>query len=389
MEFAETEEQRRFRQHVREWLDTSLERLYAGPVPPYAGAAMPIELRREWQRILHDGGWTGLHWAAEYGGRGLTLFEQQIFYDECGRARAPEPLNVIGLYMVGPTIIDWGTEAQKHRYLSRILSGEDIWCQGFSEPEAGSDLASVSTRAVRQGDAYVVNGRKIWTSYGSIARYCLLLVRTSEEDVRHRGLTCLLLDMSSPGVSVRPITQITGRSEFAELVFDDVVVPVEDRIGAEGEGWRVVITTLLHERGTMPFALHAGSKMLCDELLELLRAAGLAGDPAITDALVDLDIELESLRLANLLAIPRMLVSGPSAIDAVRKLIWERLEQHASHIAMEAMGAEFVARDHEQPRAAVWSYHYLRNRGRTIEAGTTEVLKNSLAERVLGLPRVR
>ena len=214
-----------------------------------------VAVRRAWQKKLFEAGWIGIGWPEEYGGRGASLMQEAIYNEEMARAQAPATANVIGLNMVGPTILAVGTPQQKARYLPKILSGEEIWCQGFSEPNAGSDVASLQTRGVREGDDFVVNGQKVWTSYGYVADFCILLVRTDFEAPKHKGLSYLIVDMKSPGVSAKPLVQMTGEAEFAELFFENVKVPVANLVGELNKGWMVAITTLMHERGVSRLAL--------------------------------------------------------------------------------------------------------------------------------------
>jgi alkylation response protein AidB-like acyl-CoA dehydrogenase len=391
MDFTDTTAEAAFRLEVREWLRRHLPAGWTEtPDPRPRDRKEAEELRRWWQRELFDGGWAGLAWPEAYGGRGATLVEQVIFNEEAAKARAPEPINVIGLYMAGPTIISWGTEEQKARYLQPLLSGEEIWCQGFSEPGAGSDLGALRTAALRDGDAYIVNGQKVWTSYGHIADFCLLLTRTDPDAPKHAGLTYVIADMHDPGVEVRPLVQITGDPEFNEMFFTDARVPVENRLGEEGDGWKVAMTTLLHERGTMAFGLQVGSRVLLDSLVELARKLGRADDPVVRERLAGFQLEVEGLRIINLRALSKLLAGAPGPEGSASKLIWERAQQAMGEFAMELLGTS--GQVYDGPGSVGdgrWQYAYLRSRGNTIEAGTTEVLKNIVAERVLGLPRSR
>jgi alkylation response protein AidB-like acyl-CoA dehydrogenase len=395
MDFRDTPEEAAFRTEVRAWLREHLPADWHGaPVPKVTDGPeerKKIEdLRRWWQRELFDGGWAGLAWPAEYGGRGAGLIEQVIFNEESARARAPEPINVIGLHMAGPTIIAWGSEAQKRRYLEPLLSGEEIWCQGFSEPGAGSDLGGARTRAVRDGDTYVVNGQKVWTSYGHIADFCILVTRTDMDAPKHAGLTYLLCPMKQDGVTVRPLVQITGDPEFNELFFDDARVPVSERLGEEGDGWKVAMTTLLHERGTMSFSLQIMSRITLDGLIGLTKELGVAADPAVRERLAGFQIDVDALRVTNLRAVSKMAKGVPGPEGSMAKLLWERVQQAMGEYAMELLGtAGQVMVGADSAADGYWQYLYLRGRGHTIEAGTTEILKNIIAERVLGLPRSR
>ncbi len=391
MDFTDTTAEAAFRQEVREWLRAHLpDGWFERPDPRPRDPRKAEELRRWWQRELYDGGWAGLAWPQDYGGRGATLVEQVIFNDEAAKARAPEPINAIGLHMAGPTIIAWGTEEQKARYLEPLLSGEEIWCQGFSEPGAGSDLGSLRTRAVREGDTYIVNGQKVWTSYGQIADFCILLTRTAPDAAKHAGLTYLIADMHDPGVEVRPLVQITGDPEFNEMFFTDAHVPVSNRLGQEGDGWKVAMTTLMHERGTMSFSLQVMSRMTLDSLIQLVRKLGRADDPVVRQRLAGFQLDVEGLRITNMRALSTLLAGSPGPEGSAAKLVWERVQQGMGEFAMDLLGTAGQVSD--GPSAVDdgrWQYAYLRGRGHSIEAGTTEVLRNIIAERVLGLPRSR
>jgi alkylation response protein AidB-like acyl-CoA dehydrogenase len=388
MDFRDTPEEAAFRAEVRGWLRATLtDAWFDDPDPSPRDPTRTEELRRWWQRELYDAGWAGLTWPTDYGGRGGTMVQQVIFNEESARARAPEPIGVIGLYMAGPTILAWGTDEQKRRYLPPLLAGDEIWCQGFSEPEAGSDL-DVRSRAVRDGDDYVVNGQKVWTSYGHIADWCLLVTRSDPHAPKQTGFTYLIGDMHASGVSVRPLVQITGRAEFNELFFDDVRVPVSHRLGAEGEGWQVAMTTLLHERGTMAASLQVMSRITLDRLVALTAELGVAGDPVVRERLAGFQMDVEALRLTNLRAITKMERGIPGPEGSMSKLLWERVQQGMGEYAMELLGtAGLLMSDASGDRDGIWAHVYLRGRGHTIEAGTTEILKNIVAERVLGLPR--
>ncbi len=395
MDFRDSQDEAAFRAEVRAWLAEHLpagwsERPYARPGGEATGDGDAEQLRRWWQRELYDGGWAGLTWPVEYGGRGASLVHQVIFNQEAARAQAPEPINVIGLYMAGPTILSVGTETQKRRYLPPLLAGAEIWCQGFSEPGSGSDLGAARTRAVREGDVYVVNGQKVWTSYGHLARFCILLARTDPDQPKHAGLSYFLLDMDQPGVTVRPLVQITGDPEFNEVFFDDARVPVSERLGEEGDGWKVAMTTLLHERGTMSVGLQVMSRITLDRLIELVRKLDRADDPVVRERIAGFALDVEALRITNLRSVSGLRNGVPGPEGSMAKLLWERVQQGMGEFAMELLGAAGqVTGGPEVVDGGWWQYIYLRGRGHTIEAGTTEVLKNIIAERVLGLPRSR
>jgi alkylation response protein AidB-like acyl-CoA dehydrogenase len=284
--------------------------------------------------------------------------------------------------MAGPTIIAHGTEEQKARYLQPLLAADEIWCQGFSEPDAGSDLAAARTRAERRGDVYVVNGQKVWSSFAHIADFCILVTQSDPDAEHYRNLTYLLVDMHAPGVEVRPLRQITGEAEFNEIFFTDVQVPVENRLGDEGDGWQVAMTTLLHERATLGFALTATFDALFGRLLE--ETEQRKPTPYVRDALAREWIELQALRFTNYRALgtyQRTGVPGPEGSGV--KLRWSEANQRLTKLARELRGPDGILDD------GWWNHQQLRSRGNTIEAGTSEVLRNIIAERVLGLPRSR
>jgi alkylation response protein AidB-like acyl-CoA dehydrogenase len=367
-----------FRDELRAWLIGN----HPGREPE--GDLAGFEFRRAWQRTLHEAGWAGVSWPREYGGRGATLVEQAIYNEEMVRAQAPSAANVLGLAMGGPTVIAHGTEEQKRRYLEPILAASEIWCQGFSEPGSGSDLASVKTRAVRDGDGWVVTGQKVWTTLAQHAKWCMLVARSDADAPRHQGLTYFLMDMEQDAVQVRPLRQITGESEFNELFIEEARIPDENIVGGEGNGWAVAITTLMHERATLAFGLQIGVKLALRELIDEARDTGAARDPLVRDRLAQLYIEAEVLRLnayRGLSAIMRDGVPGPEG--SLGKWQWAEVNQALTELAMDLRGPRAVLYDD------TWSFRFLRARANSIEGGTTEILKNIVAERVLGLPRMR
>lgn len=371
-----------FRDALRGWL--------AANAPSDWNGAQGFDYLRAWQRRVHAAGWAGVSWPCEYGGRGATVVEQVIFIEEMARAAAPPLANVLGLSLIGPTIIAHGTEAQKRRYLAKILSADEIWCQGFSEPNAGSDLAGLSTEARFDGDHFVVNGQKVWTSYGHVADWCELVVRTDPSAAKHKGLTVLLVDMDSPGVEVRPLRQMTGESEFSELFFHDVRVPAANVLGAVNDGWNVALGTLMHERATLGAAMHATYKRQFDRLLELAHESGRDRDPVIRQKLAQVYSEIEILRLNQMRAVSRIGTGGiPGPEGSIQKLFWSELNQRFQQVAQEILGPYGQLENGADlaPDAGQWAYSYLRARGNTIEAGTSEVQRNIIGHFVLGLPR--
>ncbi|MEA2358492.1 MAG: hypothetical protein QOI62_1752 [Solirubrobacteraceae bacterium] len=367
-----------FRDELRTWLADN----HPGPEPE--GDVAGFQFRRDWQRRLHEAGWAGVSWPREYGGRGATLVEQAIYNEEVERARAPSAANVLGLAMGGPTVIAHGTDEQKHRYLEPILSASEIWCQGFSEPDSGSDLASLKTRAVRDGDDWVVTGQKVWTTLAHHAKWCMLVARTDPDAPRHQGLSYFLMDMEQDAVQVRPLRQITGEAEFNELFIEEARVPHANIVGGEGNGWAVAITTLMHERATLAFGLQIQVKIAVHQLMDEARGSGAAADPVVRDRLAQLYIEGEVLRLNALRGLSAIMRSGvPGPEGSLGKWQWAEVNQALTELAMDLRGERAVLHDD------TWTYRFLRARANSIEGGTTEILKNIIAERVLGLPRMR
>jgi len=373
-----------FRDEIRAWLEAN----HPGQEP--SGDEAAFQFRRDWQRRLNDAGWAGVSWPTEYGGRGATLIEQAIFNEEVVRAKTPQVANVLGLAMGGPTVIAHGTEEQKRRYLPEILSAGEIWCQGFSEPESGSDLASLKTRAVRDGEDWVVTGQKVWTTFAHHAKWCMLVARTNPDAPKHQGLTYFLMDMEQDAVQVRPLRQITGEAEFNELFIEEARIPHENIVGGEGNGWAVAITTLMHERFTLAFGLQMSAQIALGQLAEKARnTPGRDGrpaseDPVIRQRLAQLMIEAEVLRLnayRGLSAVMRHGVPGPEG--SLGKWHWSEVNQSMTELAMDIAGPHAMLAEDE------WTYRFLRARANSIEGGTTEILRNIVAERVLGLPRMR
>jgi alkylation response protein AidB-like acyl-CoA dehydrogenase len=379
MDLTFSERETAFRDELRSWLAENPP----GPEPAGGGTDAYDSWRRDWQRKLYDGGWAAPGWPVEYGGRGASLTETAIYFEEIGRARVPLPANILGLLLGGPTLMVWGTDEQKDRYLQPILSADEIWCQGFSEPDAGSDLASLKTRAVKSGEKWVVSGQKVWTSGAQHSKWCMLVARTDSDVPKHKGLTYFLLDMEQDAVQVRPLRQMTGESEFNELFFEEAAISNENVIGGVGNGWKVALTTLMNERAGLGFMLQVRLRQLLDDVFELAGERRLLEDPRYADALADLHMRCESIRLLawkGLTDVERYGQPGPEG--SLVKWLWSETNQQLTQLAADVIGAEaFTA-------GTRWSYELLRARGNTIEGGTTEVLKNIVAERVLGLPRL-
>ena len=381
-----------FRDEVRTWLQEN----HPGPEPE-AGLDEVMTFRGEWQRKLHEAGWAGISWPKEFGGRGATMIEQAIFAAEASRQEAPSPANVLGLAMGGPVVIAHGTEEQKARYLEPILTGEEIWCQGFSEPESGSDLASLKTRAVKDGDEWVVTGQKVWTTFAQYAKWCMLVARTDPDAPKHQGLTYFLMDMKQEGVQTRPLVQITGEGEFNEVFFEEARVPDANVVGGVGNGWAVAITTLMNERAGLAFGAISQIQNSLGRLSKLAQETPADGgtaadDPYFRQRIAQLYIEVETMRLNAYRGLTKTMQSGiPGPEGSLGKWQWADLNQGLTELALEIEGAYSVlARGSEHAVAGgAWQYGFLRSRANSIEGGTTDILKNIIAERVLGLPRLR
>jgi|HubBroStandDraft_3_1064219.scaffolds.fasta_scaffold14423_3 alkylation response protein AidB-like acyl-CoA dehydrogenase len=393
MDLNLTPEETKFRDELRTWLEANVPKDWGEWREKPLEESFPY--LRAWQRKLYEGGWAAVSWPKEYGGRGATLMEQSLFWEEMARVEAPPMANSLGLGLIGPTIIAYGTDEQKKRFIPKILSAEEIWCQGFSEPNAGSDLAALQTEARLDGDHYVVNGQKVWTSYGWIGNWCELVVRTDSSVPKHKGLSVLLIDMKSPGVEVRPLKQMTGESEFNEIFFRDVRVPVANLLGKVNDGWNVAVSTLMYERGSYGARLHLIFKRAITRLIELSHKFQKDGHPAAQDPITRQKLaqcyaEIEIMRWNQLRAFSRVTATGvPGPEGSIQKIFWSELNQRLQQIAQEIFGAygQLLAGDKDAVDNGIWSYGYLRTRGNTIEAGTSEVQRNIIGHFVLGLPR--
>lgn len=389
MDLNLTESEKQFRDELAQWLksnapgDWEQRRLRDSMHERF-------EFLRTWQKKVFQAGWAGVSWPKEYGGRGATLMEQVIFTQEMAKAGAPPLANVLGLSLIGPTIIHYGTEGQKKRFLSNILSADEIWCQGFSEPNAGSDLAGLRTEARLEGDHYIVNGQKIWNSYGWAAHWCALVTRSDPNSQKHKGLTYLLVDMKSPGVEVRPLRQMTGESEFTELFFRDVKVSAENVLGTPGDGWNVALGTLAHERATLGVAMQIVMRRQLDRVIELSRTLGKSADPVARQKIAQSYIENEIVRLTHLRAVSRIIQTGaPGPEGSILKLEWSEANQRFQAMAQEILGpyGQLTEGSDLALDNGAFTYSYLRSRGNTIEAGTSEIQRNIVSQHVLGLPR--
>ncbi|NOT62603.1 MAG: acyl-CoA dehydrogenase [Acidobacteria bacterium] len=389
MDLRLTPDEEQFRDELRAWLAVNVPTDWKA-AREEGGGTEHFEMLRQWQRKVYDAGWASVSWPKEYGGRGAGIIQQAIFQEEWARAEAPPLVNVLGLYLIGPTIIAAGTPEQKTRFLSKIVSAEEIWCQGFSEPNFGSDVAGLATKAVLDGDHFVINGQKIWTSYAHVADWCLLLVRTDQNVPKHKGITALLVDMHSPGVEVRPLKQITGDASFNEVFFSNVRVPVANVLGEVNQGWKTAITTLMNERANLGGSTYIGFKRNLETLIERVRATKRNGkatsqDPLVRQKIAQAYLELEVFRLNNTRSLSKISKTGhPGPEGSILKIFWSEYNQRFQQTAMEALGPH--AQLHSFDNGA-WAFNYLRTRANTIEAGTSEILRNIVAERVLGLPK--
>jgi alkylation response protein AidB-like acyl-CoA dehydrogenase len=395
VDFTLTPDQQAFRERVRSWLEANVPAEWTSLGSTEVPRADAYELIRRWQRRLFEGGFIGLTWPRQYGGQGLTFVEEMILHEELALQKAPPILNILGVGMAGPTIIAYGTEEQKQRYPARILSCEEIWCQGYSEPNAGSDLAALQTRAVKDGDHWVVNGQKVWTSLAHVADWMMLLARTDPDAPRHKGLTYFLLDMHAQGVTVKPLKQLTGDAEFNEVFFDNVRVPERQVLGEVGNGWAVGLTTLMYERLALGFGLQVRLRIALESLVEMGRRVEKTGravtrDPLLRQKLAQLWIDTEALKYTGARAITKLLrgeLPGPEA--SAGKMGWVETHQRLQELAMEIEGpySQLMRGSDRAIDGGVWQYGFLRSRANSIEGGTTEIQKNIIGERVLGLPK--
>jgi len=389
MDLKFSAEDEAYRLKLRSWLEDNMP-----SEPPPHGQDAGFAYRRAWQRKLYDGGWVGIQWPKAYGGQGATLIQQAIYAQETARARAPQPANGLGISIVGPTLIHHGTEEQKKRYIPKILNADEIWCQGFSEPNSGSDLASLQTKAVLDGDAFVVNGQKIWTSLGQYADWCILLVRTDPDAPKHRGITFLLVDMHTPGITVRPLKQITGHAEFNETFFDNVRVPRENVVGEINEGWRIAMTTLTYERGISTLStqvrMQQNLESMCDYARKTRRNGHtLSEDPIYRQQLAEAHIRVEIMLLNLYRGITAQLRGQPPGPESsLAKLYWSELDKWMQELGMSLQGPySQLDWDSDYAVPGDWQYNFLRSRAGTIYSGTSEIQRNIIGERVLGLPK--
>ncbi len=396
-----------FRAEARAWLEDNLP---AGWFEP--GFRMDDAERaawsEEWTRKLFEGGWICATWPKEYGGKGLTTMEAVVLNEEFARAGAPMRADFFGDTLVGPTILQWGTEEQKKEFLPKILSGTIAWCQGFSEPDAGSDMANLSTKAVRDGDEWVINGQKIWTTQGFVADYVFVLCRTDPDAPKHKGISYLLCPMDQPGVEVRPINQIDGAAEFAEVFFTDARCPVDNVVGGLNNGWAVAMTTLGFERGSSATTGHRRFESELNHIIELARANGSIEDPLVRQGLARCYSKVQIMRVNGLRSLATVLSGkkdrGVTALGATNKMFWSEYHQEVMKLAMDILGMEGQIllgdpsaeesvpgygrrRTSERYPANALQSSFFFSRSETIWGGTSQIQRNIVGERVLGLPK--
>lgn len=373
-----------FRREVRQWLQENLDEELRGQSNRGALSGEQLDTLRRWNKKLADAGYAAISWPAEYGGRGAGVMEQVVLAEEMHRADAPSAVNPIGLANIAPSIMTWGTEDQKRTLLPRMMRGDDIWCQGFSEPDAGSDLASLRCRAVVDGDHFIVNGQKVWNTLGHFADYCELLVRTDPDIPKHQGITCLLVDMHLPGITVKPLTTLTGAEEFAEIFFDDVHVPKSALLGPVNQGWQVAMTTLSNERAGIA-NLHLGVRKKIARLIQAAREREVDGRPISQDPVTRQQLARTYLYGEYQKALADVCIAGelngrpPGAESSITKQCWSDIEHMIGETSASVLGAE--------AHRGSWGDNRLYSRATSIAGGTTQINKNIIARRVLGLPK--
>jgi len=391
MDLAFTPNQEKFRADARSWIAQNLPAewkggIYRGPSDP----ALSVHIQKDWERRLYKAGYAAISWPREYGGQGLTAVEQLIVNEELGRAAAPEGLNTVGMELVGPILFGAGTEEQKKELIPKILNLDTIWCQGFSEPEAGSDLASVRTTAVRVGDHWVINGQKLWTTHARYSDQCIVLARTDHSLPKHKGLSLIMVPIESTGLTVRPLAQITGQEEFAEVFFEDVKVPVSNVIGAVNEGWRIAGSVLEFERGTLKLYRQGRFSHEFESMLRLAVSSKRNGakNPYFRQRLADVYALLTIFRYHNLKLVSRIAAGERIGSDAsISKLFWSEMHQKLSALSFDLLGLEGAAYGESTVFSGRFQELILNCRYETISAGTSQVQRNIIAERLLSLPR--
>ena len=395
MDFEYSPEQEAFRKEFRGWLEANLPPelcLDDAADDRIPGDRETYEKRRAWQKTMHDAGWVGISWPNEWGGRGASLIERVIWEDEYAAARAPVLPGAMALNLVGPTIIAWGTDEQRKRHLPKILTGEQTWAQGFSEPNAGSDLANLQTKAIDRGDHWLVNGQKVWTSGAQFHAWILLLVRTNPDAPKHKGISALLVDLKTPGITVRPLVLATGHAHFNEVFLEDVKIPKENLLGPINEGWKVSTTTLMHERHSAGGRNNDAQVARLMELAKTLPADGQTAwdDPRTRQKLAQLAIDCAAFKYTRLRNLTRQLRGEPPGPEgSILKLTGSELGLRIAEAAGDLLGVHALVNEPSAlvPDAPRWFNRIVAARQYTISAGTSEIQRNIIGERVLGLPK--
>ncbi|MCB0994874.1 MAG: acyl-CoA dehydrogenase family protein [Acidimicrobiales bacterium] len=399
MDFQLTPEEADFRNEVRTWLEEHLVGEFAALRGRGGTGQEDIapELQIAWERELAGGGWLGIDYPKSIGGRECSLSEQVVFHQTYVEARAPGRMPNLGVTLAGPTIMAFGSEDQQRRFVPKILAAEEFWCQGYSEPNAGSDLANVAARARLEDGQWLVNGQKVWTSLAQFAQWCFVVARTQPESERHNGLSYLLVPMDQPGIEIRPIVQVTGGVEFNEVFFDDARTDEANVVGGPGNGWKVAMGTLAFERGASTLGQQTGFAQELDELIELAKANGRIDEPSVRQALTQSYITLEIMRYNNLRMLTAMDTGVPGAEMSIGKLYWSNWHRRLGEVAMMVRGSSAMVADPDGSSSAEhggadytsdgWQRTFLYSRSHTIYAGSNEIQRNILGERVLGLPR--
>ncbi|QFK71432.1 acyl-CoA dehydrogenase [Pradoshia sp. D12] len=393
MDFSFTKKEEEYRRTLRIWLEENLpEGWIEGKRDLPENEEEQAQFLRDWQKKMNDGGWVAIAWPEKYGGQSASVIEEIIYHQEMVRAGAPHLINYIGIHMVGPTLMDIGTEEQREKFIPKILNAEEVWCQGYSEPNAGSDLSALKTSAVKQGDKWIINGQKVWTSYGHLADRCFLLARTSNLEKKHKGITVFLVDMKQPGVEVRPIIQMNGKHDFNEVYFNDAVAYDEEIVGEIDEGWKVMINLMLHERtgiGAQIFTLEkqfSDLVLLTNELKE--NGQPLIKDPFTRQKMVELYTRCRGVLLTYYRNITTSMKRGyPGAESSMDKLMSSELTKDLFEFAVSIQGHQGVLWKEDALANPFWQLDYLSSFGVTIGGGTSEVQRNTIGERLLGLPK--
>lgn len=394
MDFSFSAKEEEFRHELRNWLEQNLpDGWLEGSSQVSKDEGEYTAFLRDWQRKLYEGGWAGIAWPKKYGGREATLMEEIVYQQEMVRVKAPPLVNYVGLHMVAPTLMQIGTEEQKSKYIQKILTGEEVWCQGYSEPNAGSDLAAIQTSAVKDGDRWIINGQKVWTSFGHLADRCFLLARTNRFDKKHKGITVFLLDMNQPGVETRPIIQMDGQHDFNEVYLNDAIAYDAEIVGEVDEGWRVSIALLMHERtgiGAQVFTLEQQFNDLVSLTKDLKEDdQPLMANPLVRKTMIDLYTRSRGSLLNYYRNLTKTLKNGhPGAEGSMDKLLVSELTKDLLSQSISLQGHQGILwKEDAVVGQSYWQDNYLYSFGQTIGGGTSEIQKNTIAERILGLPK--